>query len=358
MPLFTSKYSKPGSTPEEALRSLQEREAPSNLSIMCFSSDHLVEKSSVDPDSLSAFLDGPDVTWLHVQGQPSSALLMKLGELCGLHLLALEDLIQQGQRTKAEHYEDHYFLLLNIPVESNGALQTEPVGFFLGEKFLISFYQGDDQPFEAVRQRLRNESSQRVRSSGPDYLLYTLLDTAIDMSFPILESLAEKIEDLEEYIFGNPSPQSLDAVHSIRHQLIFLRRLLWPQRDMLNVLTRDESGLIHDRTKLFLRDCYDHTIQIMELIESYHEIASSLHDLYLSGLSYRMNEVMKVLTMIATIFIPLSFVVGVYGMNFRPESSPWNMPELNWYYGYPILLLVMLGIGLSMVVYFKRKGWF
>jgi len=358
MSLFTSKYSKPGSTPEEALRGVQDGESPSTLSVMCFSSERLVEKSGVAPDSLSTLLDGPDVTWLHVHGQPSSALLMALGELYGLHLLALEDIIQLGQRTKAEHYDDHYFLLLNIPVELGGTLHTEPVGFFLGEKFLISFHQGDDSQWDAVRQRLRNESSQRVRSSGPDYLLYTLLDTAIDMSFPILESMAEKIEDLEETIFDHPSPESLDAVHAIRHHLIFLRRLLWPQRDMLNVLTRDESGLIHDRTKLYLRDCYDHTIQIMELIESYHEIAASLHDLYLSGLSYRMNEVMKVLTMIATIFIPLSFVVGVYGMNFKTESSPWNMPELDWYYGYPLLLLLMLGIGLSMVLYFKRKGWF
>lgn len=358
MPLFTKKYSQPGSTPEDALRGGPGEQPQSILSIMDFSSEHLVEKIGIDLESLSTYLDGPDVTWVHVQGQPSASLLMSLGELCGLHLLALEDLTKHGQRTKAEPYDDHYFLLLNIPVETRGAIQTEQVGFFLGEKFLISFHQGDDHPWEAVRERLRSETAQRVRNSGADYLLYTLLDTAIDMSFPILESMAERIEALEETIFEDPSPESLDAVHAIRHQLIFLRRLLWPQRDMLNVLTRDESGLIHERTKLFLRDCHDHTVQILELIESYHEIAASLHDLYLSGLSYRMNDVMKVLTIIATIFIPLSFVAGLYGMNFNPRSSPWNMPELEWYYGYPVLLLLMLVIGLSMVLYFKRKGWF
>lgn len=357
MPLFTKKYSIPGSTPEDALSGAQGEETPSILSIMEFSSDRLVEKSSLNLESLSTCLDSQDVTWLHVQGQPSSALLIALGEVFGLHLLALEDLTKHGQRTKAEPYDDHYFLLLNIPVDAGLAIHTEQVGFFLGKKFLISFHQGDDHPWELVRQRLRSESAQRVRSSGPDYLLYTLLDTAIDMSFPILESIAEKIEALEETIFGDPSPESLDAVHAIRHQLIFLRRLLWPQRDMLNVLIRDESDLIHERTKLYLRDCHDHTVQILELIDSYYEIASSLHDLYLSGLSFRMNEVMKVLTIIATIFIPLSFVAGIYGMNFNHESSPWNMPELEWYYGYPILLLLMLGIGVSMVLFFKRKGW-
>jgi magnesium transporter len=358
MPLFTKKLDRPGSTPEDAIARAQGLEKQATLSMMDFSSDRLIEETGLAPESLGAFLDRPDVTWLHVQGQPSSSLLMALGEHYGLHLLALEDLIQPGQRTKAESYDDHYFLLLNIPVESGQRIHTEQVGFFLGKKFLISFHQGDSHPWEAVRQRLRNESTHRVRKYGPDYLLYALLDTGIDMTFPVLESLAEKIEGIEETIFADPSPEALDAVHSIRHQLIFLRRLLWPQRDMINVLVRDEGGLIRDRTKLFLRDCYDHTVQVMELIESYHEIASSLHDLYLSGLSFRMNEVMKVLTIIATIFIPLSFVVGLYGMNFDTGVSPWNMPELETYYGYPVLLLLMLGIGVSMVLYFKRKGWF
>jgi len=358
MPLFTKKYSTPGSAPGEVLQQEQAGDDTAILTLMDFSEQRMVEESGVSIETVRSCLASPDVTWLHVQGLPSPGLLNTLGEAFGLHLLALEDVFKAGQRTKVEPYDDHFFVVLNMPVDVDGDIHSEQVCFFLGERYLLSIHDGDAGLWEPVRKRLRNDPPRRVRSEGADYLLYTLLDTAVDRSFPFLENLAEKIEGIENSIFESPEPGSLDSIHAIRHRLIFLRRLLWPQRDMLNLLIREDTNLIHDQTRVFLRDCHDHTVQIMELAESYHEVTASLHDLYLSSLSNRMNEVMKILTIIATIFIPLSFVAGIYGMNFDPKISPWNMPELTAYYGYPILLLLMLAAGALMLLFFKRKGWF
>jgi magnesium transporter len=357
MPLFTKKYSKPGSAPGEALLAPGESEAGATLSVMDFSAQNLSEATNVDPSEVRRYLDSPEIAWLHIQGNPSARMLKNLGEVYGLHTLALEDVFKAGQRSKAEDYKDHFFVLINIPVESSDGPGSQPASFLLGERYLLSVHNGDESNWDPDRKRLRNDPPTRVRLSGADYLLYTLLDTAIDHALPYLETLATQIESLEDSIFRNPDPAAIDALHAIRHKLIFLRRMLWPQRDMINTLLRDEEGLIQEHTKVFLRDCYDHTVQILELAESYHEVSTSMHDLYLSSLSNRMNEVMKVLTMIATIFIPLSFVVGIYGMNFDTRS-PWNMPELNAHYGYPVLLALMLAAGVAMVVYFKRKGWF
>jgi len=358
MPLFTKKYSTPGSAPGEVLQQEHSGDDTALLTLMDFSEQRMVEESGVGIETVRSYLTSPDVTWLHVQGLPSPGLLNMLGEAFGLHLLALEDVFKAGQRTKVEPYDDHFFVVLNMPVDVDGDIHSEQVCFFLGERYLLSIHHGDSGLWEPVRNRLRNDPPRRVRSEGADYLLYTLLDTAVDRSFPFLENLAEKIEAIENSIFESPEPGSLDAIHAIRHRLIFLRRLLWPQRDMINVLIREDTHLIHDKTRVFLRDCHDHTVQIMELAESYHEVTASLHDLYLSSLSNRMNEVMKILTIIATIFIPLSFVAGIYGMNFDPKISPWNMPELTAYYGYPILLVLMLAAGVLMLFFFKRKGWF
>lgn len=357
MALFTKRYSRPGSAPGAALQVTGD-DIHGLLSVMDFSHEELVEERNIDIEAGRRYLDTPEVTWLHVQGRPSAKLLNTLGDAYGLHTLALEDVIHGGQRTKVENFDNQYFVVLNVPVADDGGLKAEQVSFFLGETYVISIHQGEHDIWEPVRQRLRADPPRSIRSAGADYLLYGLLDTAIDHAFPLLEILGDELEATEETIFEKPGVDALDAIHTTRHNLIFLRRLLWPQRDMLNSLIRDESDLIQDRTKPYLRDCYDHTIQIIELVESYREVISSMHDLYLSSLSNRMNEVMKVLTMIATIFIPLSFVAGIYGMNFDTTKSPWNMPELGAYYGYPLLWLFMIGIAALMIGFFKRKGWF
>jgi magnesium transporter len=197
----------------------------------------------------------------------------------------------------------------------------------------------------------------KIRQVGSDYLAYALIDATIDGYFPVLEALGEQIEQLEDDVIAQPEPQQVDRLHRIKRDLLTLRRAVWPTRDMVNDLIRDESPHISPTTRVFLRDCYDHTIQLMDVVETYREIASSQLDVYLSSLSARMNEIMKVLTIIATIFIPLSFIAGVYGMNFDPDTSPWNMPELRWYWGYPFSLLLMAAVGFGLLYWFWRRGW-
>ncbi|MCW8828467.1 MAG: magnesium/cobalt transporter CorA, partial [Gammaproteobacteria bacterium] len=280
-----------------------------------------------------------------------------LGQLFGLHPLALEDVINTGQRPKADSYGEQLFVVMNLPtVNEQGRIETEQVSLFLGEGFLISFHRGDSRPFEPVVQRLRKHSG-KIRERKADYLLYALLDVTIDRGFPVLEFYSEYIEDLEDELLENPGKETLSRIHQLKRELLMLRRMLWPQREVINNLIREEQPQIRAETQPYLRDCYDHTIQIIDLIEVYREMTSSMMDVYLSSVSNRMNEVMKVLTVIATTFIPLTFIVGVYGMNFSGDS-PWAMPELNWYYGYPLVWLVMILVTGGMIIYFKRRNWF
>ena len=357
MALFTKSYNRPGSAPGE-IAPRDDVKTSALLSIMNFSEEHVLEEQDADLETCRHYLESPNLTWLHVQGYPSQELLHALGEAYELHPLALEDVINTGQRTKAESYDDQYFIVMNRPIETEDGIRAEQISLFLGDRYVVSIHHGDEDILGLVRQRLRADPPRRIRKRGPDYLLYALLDAIVDHAFPLLEAYGEQIEALEQSIFENPTRNTLDVIHRIKRSLLLLRRILWPQREILSTLVRDDHILIQDETKIFLRDCYDHTIQIMELVESYREMASSLLDVYLSSLSNRMNEVMKVLTIIATIFIPLSFIAGIYGMNFDTELSPWNMPELSSYFGYPVLWLIMIGIACTMLVFFKRNGWF
>jgi len=229
-------------------------------------------------------------------------------------------------------------------------MSIEQVSLFFGNNYVISFYNGEKDPFDPVRNRLR--SGGRLRSRGADYLLYTLLDVVIDQGFPVLEALGEWIEDLEDELLGAPSKQTLAQIHELKRDMLLLRRTLWPQREVINQLLREDQSLIEEATRPYLRDCYDHTIQIMDLFETYRDMAAGMMDVYLSSTSYRLNEVMRVLTVIATIFIPPTFLVGVYGMNFA------DMPELHWRYGYLGSWLVIIAMIGGMLLYFKRKKWF
>jgi magnesium transporter len=248
------------------------------------------------------------------------------------------------------------FVVLGVPELLGNGVRTAQLSLFLGEAWVVSFYSGRADPFAAVRERLRRNNS-RLRRGGTDYLLYTLIDTAVDTFFPLMETLGERIEALETTVFDEPSREALDEIHQLKRELVLLRRMLWPQRDMLGSLLRDEFRLVGHETRLYLRDCHDHCVHALDLVESYREMASSLLEVYLSSLSNRLNDVMKVLTIIATLFIPLSFIVGLYGMNFDRGVSPWNMPELGMRYGYPGLLLFMLCVVAGMLYYFRRKHW-
>jgi magnesium transporter len=265
--------------------------------------------------------------------------------------------LNSGQRPKLDVYEGQLFLVLSLPQYVDGHLEIAQISIFAGEKYVILFNPLSTDPFEPIRKRLRPPNNHRLRTRDVDYLLYALIDLVIDAGFPVLESIGERIEQLEDALLEAPDRDILGEIHGIRRELLLLRRRLWPQREVVSALLRGDIALIEEQTQPYLRDCYDHTIQIMDLQESFREVSTSLLEVYLSSVSNRTNEIMRVLTIIATIFIPLTFIVGIYGMNFEHGSSPWAMPELHWYYGYPFIWGVMLTLVGTMLWFFRRRGW-
>lgn len=278
------------------------------------------------------------------------AAIRELGETFGLHPLALEDVLNSGQRPKIDFTEHHAFLVLNLPHLVGDEILLEQVSLFVGKGHLLSFCSGDGKAFEPVRERLR-QGFGRIRSRGVEYLLYTLVDVVIDSGFPLLEDLGEQIEDLEERVLENPHKRILNTLHQLKRDLLLLRRALWPQREVISRLIQHDGELVDETLRPYFSDCYDHAVQIIDLIETYREMLSGMLDIYLSSLSNRMNDIMRVLTVIATIFIPLTFIVGVYGMNFN------HMPELHWQYGYFGVWGIMIALAIGMLIAFKRRKW-
>jgi magnesium transporter len=288
-----------------------------------------------------------------------------VGAAFGLHPLALEDILDVHQRPKLEAYDDTLFIILRLPAGDghhadhvvSGRLELELVAICLGRGLVLTFQERPDTDvFEPVRRRLRAATGS-IRERSADYLAYALIDAGIDAYFPLLERCGEQVEELERMVVEQAEVSQIARIHDLKRDLLTMRRAIWPLRDLLNALLRDEAALVGPQTRLYLRDCYDHTVQLIDMIETYREIATGLVDIHLSSLSNRMNEVMKVLTIIATIFIPLTFIAGIYGMNFDPAAGPWNMPELGWRYGYPAALLAMAAIAGGLVALFWRRGW-
>ena len=300
--------------------------------------------------------DSPDACepgttlWLNIDGLADTAMLQQIGTRFGLHPLALEDVVNLHQRPKAEEYEAHQFIVLRMPESGKGAMNTEQVSIFLGEGFVITVQERPGDVFEPVRARLRNPAGQ-MRKRGADYLCYALIDAVIDAYFPVLEQLGETLETLEDTVVFVPDEVDMGEIHALKRELMSVRSAIWPMRDVVATLQREETQRFSDNTRLYLRDCQDHTVQLIETIQTYREIASGLVEILLSSQSNRANEVMQVLTLIATIFIPLTFIVGVYGMNFD------DMPELHWRYGYPAVMGIMAVIAVVLAVWFYRKGW-
>lgn len=358
MTYFEKTYHPPGTSPGTLISHAGADLEDVRIHLIDYTDNEFTEKELSSADQCQPYLDGESVTWIHLQGPVQAETIKHIGHMFELHPLTLEDVLNKGQRPKVEEYDDLLFVIMAMPLNINGGTIIEQVSIFLGKNTIISFHAGAHDPFEPLRNRLRKKSG-RIRSLKADYLLYCILDLVIDQGYPVLETLGENIETIEEELLSSVAQKAtLGEIHHTRRELLLLRRNLWPQRELLNKLLRGENSLIDEGTSVYLRDCYDHTIQILDLLENYREMASSLIDIYLSSTSHRLNEIMRVLTIIATIFIPLTFIVGLYGMNFSHPDSSWAMPELHWYYGYPIVLGVMITLVAGMLIYFKRKNWF
>lgn len=290
--------------------------------------------------------------WLNIEGLNDTSLVEQIGKTFFIHPLVLEDILHTAQRPKIEDHGEYIYIVVRMISwnESNKKHQSEQLSFILTKNCVLTFQDLGGDVFDSVRTRLIGGKG-RIRGFSVDYLLYSLLDSIIDNYFSVLEHLGDQIEELEENVTENPNKNTLHKLHALKRDMIFLRRSIWPLRDVIGSLERGGSPLLDEKTRIFMRDLYDHTIQVMDTIETYRDLLSGLLELYLSSISYKMNTVMKMLTIVATIFIPLTFVSSIYGMNFE------YMPELKWEYGYPAIMIFMLGVALGMLVYFRKKDW-
>ncbi|MBU1487376.1 magnesium/cobalt transporter CorA [bacterium] len=353
MSRFIKKRSKKAGLPPGSLVHIGERKTEkTRITIIDYDRAQLQEEEAGSIEECFSFKDKPTVSWINIDGLHQTEIIEKIGKHFNLHSLVLEDIVNTGQRPKMEDFEDYIFVVLKmLYYDQKGGIKTEQVSLILGPNFVISFQEQEGDVFDPIRDRIRKAKG-RIRKMGADYLAYALMDTIVDNYFIILEGLGEEIEDMEEELLANPTTETLQKIHRLKREMILLRKSIWPLRELISGLERTESSLIQESTGVYLRDVYDHTIQVIDTVETFRDMISGMLDIYLSSISNKMNEVMKVLTIIATIFIPLTFLAGVYGMNFR------YMPELSWPWGYPIVLLVMMAVGISMMVYFRRKKWF
>lgn len=356
MAFFTKRYHPPG-TPAGTLTGRRaEVHYPLRIHLIDYTGDEItIDDDATVPECLQ-YLHKPSITWVHVEGHPSEEALQEFADHFALHRLALEDVVNSGQRPKIETFDDQLFAIVSVPIMESDVVEVQQLSLFLSERMLLTFHDGDYSLFAPISRRLQDNSS-RLRKRGADFLFYTLLDFAVDQGYPVLENFGSQLEALEEEILGSAGQSTLHKIHVLRRELTLLRRMLWPHREVINLLLREDNPLIGDDIGIYLRDCYDHAIQVMDLLETYREMTTGMLDIYLSSVSNRMNDIMRLLTVIATIFIPLTFVTGIYGMNFDTAASRWNMPELTWPYGYPLLMLAMIAIAGLMVAWFRSKEW-
>lgn len=324
-----------------------------------YNQTELIHKQISYPEECLNYLDTESVSWVDVQGLGNKDILHRLGQSFDLHPLVLEDIVNMVERPKIEDYEDQLVIIAHmvVPNNNNGSFYSEQVSLVLGKYYVLTVQEEPEHDcFDGVRMRI-DKGKGIIRRQGSDYLAYSLLDAIIDGFFPVLELYGERIDELEEEVIVNPNQKTLQKIYQVRRELLQLRRAIWPQRDAINSLIRDGSELISDDVRIYLRDCYDHAVQVMDIVETYRELVAGLMDVYLSAISNKMNEIMKLLTVVSSIFIPLTFIAGVYGMNFNTEKSPHNMPELNWYWGYPLCLGAMALVAISLLYFFWRRGW-
>ena len=349
------RYAAPGSPPGTLSAHPARKVDEVSVSLVDFGPEFLEESATHDLRDLSQYRSRESVTWIDVVGLHDLAPLEILGQVFGLHPLALEDVLNTGQRPKVQEFEDHLFIVLKLPsyIERLG---MEQVNIFAGKGWVITLREQPGPVFDPVRARLRLAGA-KIRSGDSGYLAYALVDALVDRYFPLLETIGDRIDELQDALVENPKRGILESVQDLKSDLLSLRHAAWPQREVFDNLNRREFGLVSKTTRVFFQDCYDHTVQILDTVEYYREMTGGMVELYLTSISNRTNEIMKVLTMMASLFIPLTFITGVYGMNFNPAAGAWSMPELNSPWGYPAVWLVMLSIAFSMWLFIRRKGW-
>ena len=350
--LFKKRSIKMGLPPGTLVHIGEKKTEEIKITVIDYDETNFQEREIKLIEECFSFKDKPTITWINVEGIHRTDIIQKLGDCYGFHPLVLEDILNTDQRPKIEDYKDYIYIVLKMLSNNKSPeIIVEQVSLILGPNFVISFQEGmAGDVFNPVRERIRNGKG-RIRSMGADYLAYSLVDSIVDNYFIILEKLGERIEDLEEELLINPSKETLHKIHQLKREMIFLRKAVWPLREVISAMERGDSALTKEYIRVYFRDVYDHTIQIIDVIETYRDMLAGMLDIYLSSISNKMNEIMKFLTIIGTIFIPLTFIVGVYGMNFE------FMPELRWHWGYFSILFFMLVVSVFMLLYFKRKKW-
>jgi magnesium transporter len=319
--------------------------------IIDYDQTNFQEKEVKSVEECFPFKDTSTVTWINIDGIHQVEIIEKIGKHFNLHPLILEDIMNTEQRPKLDDFEDYVFLVMKMPYfEEKNTIKIEQISLVLGTNFIISFQEMEGDVFNPVRERIKN-GRVRIRNSGTDYLIYALIDAIVDNYFVILEKIGERIGNIEEELVTEPGTETLHEIHDLKREILFFRKSVWPLREIVSNLERGELTLIKEPTRVFLRDVYDHTIQVIDTMETFRDMLSGMLDLYISSIGNKTNEVMRVLTIIATIFIPLTFIAGLYGMNFE------YMPELKWRWSYPSVLLVVMVLGIFMLFYFRRKKW-
>jgi len=347
--LFTRKRTKVGARPGTLV--IDKKAATPQLRVIRYTPAEVVDLQDQTVEQVQAELSKEGVIWIDVQGLGDESIIRSIGELFSIHLLALEDVVNVPQRPKTESYDTHQFYISRmVRIDEQQQLDVEQVSIFFGKNFVLTFQERHGDVLDPVRKRIHSKKG-LIRTSGPDYLAYAIIDTIIDGYYPVLEHYGEYLEKLESRVVSSATPALLERINSIKRSLLVLRRGIWPQRDAVNSMIRDDCPFVSDNVKVFLRDCYDHCIQLADVLETFRETAGALLSTYLSAIGNKQNEVMRMLTIMASIFIPLTFMAGIYGMNFE------EMPELKSHYAYPALLVVMATTAIGMLTYFKRLGW-
>lgn len=349
-------YHPPGTEPGTLVEHHPTSDSSVNIAMIQYGPDYFAEKTMESLEQCWAEEKPNCISWINITGNCKPEILTALGEHYNLHPLSMEDVLNSGQHPKMERYDEYYFLVMYL-LAGGEEIDARQVSIFWGKNYIITIEEEEEGAFEILRSRIRKPQA-RIREMGTDYLAYCMVDALVDCFFPRMEELREELDLLEENIFSNTEKDIIEKIHNIKIKLLILGKLVWASQELINSMQNEEAELTSPNIQLFLRDCYDHTVQLTHTIDNYREISNGLIDSYLSLISSQQNQVMKVLTMIATIFIPLTFLVGVYGMNFNPQAGPLSMPELNWPYGYVASWGFMILVSLAMIYYFKRRKWF